>query len=130
MLKWCLTVIPFFVLTSTIITFVQHSQSAHFDVNYVSELFGGYGPNLRYELGTFDLETWVCDIAIFDKISPTGSLGFDAECVIETGTRWLLLIWVLISSMVAQLGWWLLQEEKLNIASALQLKSIMRAEYV
>lgn len=66
-------------------------MSFHFNVDYVSKSWGSYGQDQIYERGMFDLETWVCDIAVYDDLSPVGSVGFGAACTAELAARWFLL---------------------------------------
>jgi hypothetical protein len=130
LLKWALTLIPFFLFVSTVLSFSQHKLSSHFNVNYVSKFWGSYGPDRNYEQGIFDLETWVCDIAVYDNVSPVGSVGFGAACTVELAARWLLLPWLTISSIVASLSWWLIYEETKSVVRSQLVKSIMRMEIV
>lgn len=130
LLKWSLTFITFFLFVSTVLSFSQHTQSSHFNVNYISQFWGGYGPDRNYEQGLFDLETWVCDIAVYDNASPVGPAGFGTQCVVELASRWLLIPWLVVASAVASLSWWLIYKETKNVIRAQLVKSIMRMEIV
>ncbi|KAF2430883.1 hypothetical protein EJ08DRAFT_733892 [Tothia fuscella] len=129
-LKWCLTVTPCFIMISVLLTFVQHTQSSHFDIRYISALYGGYGPKRQYEPGVFDLETWVCDLAVFDNISPVLVQGFGTRCEIELVARWLLVPWLISSLLVAGATWYFVRDENARSKQVLKLKVLERLQYV
>lgn len=115
-------------LVSLLTIFVSHLRSAHFDVNYKDPYSGGYGPWGRYAKGTFDLETWTCDLAAFEG-SPSIQT-FSKQCRIEQAARWALVPFCIVSVLAAGLGWWAMSNEKANVDECIKLKEVDRRQYV
>ena len=77
------------MLIFTSLQFVVHAISAHFDPSYRSPKNDAFGPGAYYEKGTFDLETWTCDLAG----KPVKAMGnsYQTQCLVEKASRWILI---------------------------------------
>ncbi|KAF2103211.1 hypothetical protein NA57DRAFT_72191 [Rhizodiscina lignyota] len=86
-----------------------HNASAHFDPTYTyytaddSSFNGSWGPNNKYSGGTFDLETWSCDLT---DVSEVSFPEFGARCWVEKIARWLLIPWAFSAAAAAALAYY------------------------
>ena len=69
--------------------FSINSMSSHFDSSYRST-YGSYGPNDMYDGGTFDLESWSCELVGF-PVSHDNSELLKRHCKLEKASRWVTL---------------------------------------
>lgn len=74
-------------------------MSSHFNVYYTSRR-GGFGREGVYDRGTFDLETWSCEL----KDVPGAMVAWDdytMQCHLERAGRWMMIPYLLIGVSVA-----------------------------
>ena len=94
------------LLTCRPLQFAVHANSAHFDASYQNPLYHGFGLGAYYDKGTFDLETWTCDL-VGKLVDPMGS-SFQRQCRIESAARWLLVALFVLSVAAALIPLYLL----------------------
>ena len=83
------------ILLSMVAIFVTHKSSSRFSRNYVSRR-GGFGPDGFYDRGTFDLETWSCDLKS-SRGAEVARDDYSSQCQIEEVGRWMMVPFLLIS---------------------------------
>jgi hypothetical protein len=79
-----------FCVATLVLVFIQHGNSARFDVTTLlaqsrDSVADQDQPLITYSAGTFDLESWSCDLARF---APS---NFNATCQLEMAERYLLI---------------------------------------
>jgi hypothetical protein len=95
------------ILFALISTLVAHKSSSHVNVRYVrtqaDRLSAADG--LRYNFGTFDLETWSCEW----KSVPGAEMVWDdygAQCHIELAGRSMMILFLIMGTVLAGLSIW------------------------
>jgi hypothetical protein len=96
-----------FVLFSLVSIFVTHKSASHFREGYImrkaDRTSSSMNPNdddLRYNIGTFDLETWSCEL----KSVPGAMMVWDdysKQCGIEMAGRALMIPFVVVAFLCA-----------------------------
>lgn len=81
------------ILLSMVALFVTHKSSSRFSGNYVSRR-GGFGPDGFYDRGTFDLETWACDLKSA-RGAEVARDDYASQCQIEIVGRWMMVPFLL-----------------------------------
>ncbi|KAF2204238.1 hypothetical protein GQ43DRAFT_365064 [Delitschia confertaspora ATCC 74209] len=82
------------ILFSMVALFVTHKSSSHFSVRYMSRK-GGFGKDGIYNRGTFDLETWSCEL----QSIPGAKVAWDdyaSQCRIEVAGRMMMVPFLLL----------------------------------
>lgn len=98
------TIIILFALISI---FVTHRSSSHFNIRYISRAadLPSADDGMRYKIGTFDLETWSCEL----KTVPGAQMVWDdysAQCGIEVAGRLSMIAVLAIGTALAGLSIW------------------------
>jgi hypothetical protein len=81
------------ILLSMVAIFVTHKSSSHFSVVYMSRK-GGFGKDGFYDRGTFDLETWSCELKAIPGAEPAWE-DYASQCRIEEAGRWMMVPFLL-----------------------------------
>jgi hypothetical protein len=96
------------VLFALVSISVTHRSTSHFRdgyVNFVASRMddGNPGDNFfRYNIGTFDLETWSCDVRGASMVQE----DYAKQCAIEVAGRALMIPFVILAWSVAAIGIW------------------------
>lgn len=100
--------------------FIIHAISAHFDPNNrYSD--GAYGlTDNQYDRGTFDLETWTCELHVYPALKSDRSM-LAQQCTFEKTSRWLSLALFLFSTAIVGATMWVLATEK-SLVQALKVR--------
>ncbi|KAL5413865.1 hypothetical protein PMIN03_003545 [Paraphaeosphaeria minitans] len=96
------TILILFALISTL---VAHKSSSHVNVRYVTNKAdrSSAAEGLRYNIGTFDLETWSCEW----KSIPGAEMvwmDYGAQCSIEVAGRSLMCLFLVVTTALAGLS--------------------------
>jgi hypothetical protein len=100
-----------FVLFALVSISVTHRSTSHFRdgyVNFVASRMddGNPGDNFfRYNIGTFDLETWSCELKDVRGASMVQE-DYAKQCAIEVAGRALMIPFVILAWTVAAIGIW------------------------
>ncbi|KAJ4294342.1 hypothetical protein N0V90_008032 [Kalmusia sp. IMI 367209] len=95
------------ILFALISIFVTHKSTSHFNVRYITNKADRPSSNdgMRYNIGTFDLETWSCEL----KSVPGAEMVWDdygAQCSIEVAGRGVMVVFLVVGSALAGLSIW------------------------
>jgi hypothetical protein len=99
------------VLFALVSISVTHRSTSHFRdgyVNFVASRMdnGSPGDNFfRYNIGTFDLETWSCELKDVRGASMVQE-DYAKQCAIEVAGRALMIPFVILAWTVAAIGIW------------------------
>ncbi|KAJ4344958.1 hypothetical protein N0V95_006071 [Ascochyta clinopodiicola] len=92
------------VLTALIAIFVSHKASSLFDYKLIPESPNAVSPSgykyYRYDAGTFDIETWTCELEKPDIVGEARK-DYKAQCGIEVAGRTILVPFFLVAVAVA-----------------------------
>ncbi|KAF2728654.1 hypothetical protein EJ04DRAFT_448899 [Polyplosphaeria fusca] len=87
------------ILFSLVSTFVTHKSTSHFLEGYINRKADRPGEGIRYNIGTFDLETWSCEL----KDVPGARMVADdyaRQCSVEIAGRLILIPFLIITFVV------------------------------
>jgi hypothetical protein len=102
------------VLFALVSIFVTHKSSSKFRdgyVNFRASRLNDPNPNnqtetfFRYNIGTFDLETWSCELKSVAGASMVWS-DYSKQCAIEVAGRAIMIPFLLFACAVAGVGIW------------------------
>lgn len=100
------------VLFAMIAIFVTHKSSSHFVDSYVSQRVSSMSSAaptfdlvFRYDIGTFDLETWSCELKRV-KGAQMVQDDYAKQCAIEVAGRTILVPFAFAAWLVAAVGIW------------------------
>ncbi|KAK7190946.1 hypothetical protein DPSP01_009155 [Paraphaeosphaeria sporulosa] len=98
------TILILFALISTL---VAHKSSSHVNVRYVTSKADrpSAADGLRYNIGTFDLETWSCEW----KSIPGAEMvwmDYGAQCSVEVAGRSIMCLFLVVTTALAGLSIW------------------------
>lgn len=107
-------IVVVFALISVFITHKSSSQFRDGYVNFSVTFMNGQKPNpkiaptpkfFRYSLGTFDLETWSCELK---DVRGTGMARdeYSKQCGIEVAGRAAMIAFMVLAWLVAAIGIW------------------------
>lgn len=99
------------VLTALIAMFTSHKNSSKFESNLIPETPNAVSPSgfryYRYDSGTFDLETWTCELENMKGVGEARK-DYKAQCEIEVAGRTIMAPFFLVALAVAALSVWML----------------------
>ncbi|KAJ4357707.1 uncharacterized protein N0V89_002283 [Didymosphaeria variabile] len=95
------------ILFALISTFVTHKSTSHVKVKYITNKAErpSAADGMRYNIGTFDLETWSCEW----KTIPGAEMVWDdyaAQCHIEVAGRSMMILFLIVGIGLAGLSIW------------------------
>lgn len=100
------------ILFAMIAMFVTHNNSSRFRESYITqhvasmhEAPAGLELVFRYDIGTFDLETWSCELKGV-KGAQMVQDDYAKQCAIEVAGRAILVPFALVAWCVAAVGIW------------------------
>lgn len=108
-LHFCNSVLVLFSLVSI---FITHKSTSHFHERYVTQQAGRFNdPNnpfnndddddgIIYNRGTFDLETWSCELRAVQGARSVWS-EYDKQCSLEVAGRILVIPFVITTFLIA-----------------------------
>jgi hypothetical protein len=95
------------VLFSLVSIFITNKSSSHFRSRYImrkadrSNAFGSSdNDGIRYNIGTFDLETWSCELKNVEGARAVWS-EYERQCQVETAGRVIAVPFVVASFLIA-----------------------------
>ncbi|KAF9738567.1 hypothetical protein PMIN02_005887 [Paraphaeosphaeria minitans] len=96
------TILILFALISTL---VAHKSSSHVNVRYVTNKAdrSSAAEGLRYNIGTFDLETWSCEWMSIPGAEMVW-MDYGAQCSIEVAGRSLMCLFLVVTTALAGLS--------------------------
>ncbi|KAF9693454.1 hypothetical protein EKO04_008409 [Ascochyta lentis] len=91
-------------VTALIAIFVSHKASSAFDYKLIPRTPNAVSPSgykyYRYDAGTFDLETWACELENPESVGEARK-DYQAQCNIEVAGRMILVPFFLVALTVA-----------------------------
>lgn len=95
------------VLFALVSTYVTHKSSSHFNERYINYKAdrASSDDGMRYNIGTFDLETWSCEL----KIVPGAfmvSEDYRKQCAIEMAGRDMMIPFLIVAWVLCGLSIW------------------------
>lgn len=99
------------VMTALIAMFVSHKASSSFEYELIPGTPNAVSPSgyryYRYDSGTFDLETWTCELEYVKGVGEARK-DYKAQCEIEVAGRTIMVPFFLVALAVAGLSVWAL----------------------
>ena len=103
------------VLFSLVSIFITHKMASHFRESYImrkasnSSAFPS-SPNaleggVRYNIGTFDLETWSCELKSVQGAQMVWQ-DYNQQCDIELAGRWIMAPFVVVAFLLVGTAIW------------------------
>jgi hypothetical protein len=102
------------VLFALVSIYVTHKSSSHFHDGYVNlrtSRLNDNDPNdptgkvFRYNIGTFDLETWSCELKGVSGAAMVQD-DYGKQCAVEVAGRAIMIPYVITAWVVAGIGIW------------------------
>lgn len=98
------------ILFALVSIYVTHKSTSHFRDGYVNFRASRMNDNstenfFRYNIGTFDLETWACELKEV-RGAATVKDDYGMQCGVEVAGRAIMIPFVIIAWLVAGLGIW------------------------
>ncbi|KAF2261433.1 hypothetical protein CC78DRAFT_619396 [Lojkania enalia] len=93
------------VLFSLVSIYVTHKMTSHFSARYVNFKADHTDEGVWYRIGTFDLETWSCEL----KTEPGAKIvweDYGMQCEIEIAARWVMIPFMICAFAVALTTIW------------------------
>jgi hypothetical protein len=103
-----------FALAALIYILAIHSQSAHFDPDYKAQ-------NGIYDQGTFDVETWTCELAAYTGAQDVHDI-FSGQCPLETAGRGMFVVLCLVAFAAAGTAFWATGKEKQRVRQGIEAR--------
>ncbi|KAF2184496.1 hypothetical protein K469DRAFT_667116 [Zopfia rhizophila CBS 207.26] len=91
------------ILLAMVSVFVTHKSTSHFRTGYVMRKADRPGKGVIYNIGTFDLETWSCELKTVEGARMVWE-DYSRQCKIEEAGRMMMVPFFLIGMIVAALG--------------------------
>lgn len=96
-------------LATLICTFVIHRLSAHYDPGYLTT---------RYDRGTFDPETWACEMPLSHNLWGRDGAILHRQCSFEKSSRWVSVCIFVLSAIFGAVMVYVLSAEKEVVAQS------------
>ena len=98
------TILILFALISINVT---HKSSSHVNVRYIASKVNrpSVADGLRYNIGTFDLETWSCEWIPVEGAAMVRD-DYAAQCHLEVAGRGMMVVFLIIGIALAGLSIW------------------------
>lgn len=95
------------VLLALISIYVTHKSSSHFSERYINNKADrpSSEDGIRYNRGTFDLETWSCELRTVDGARMVQE-DYAQQCVVEMAGRFIMIPFLVVGSALAALSIW------------------------
>ncbi|KAF2018250.1 hypothetical protein BU24DRAFT_440884 [Aaosphaeria arxii CBS 175.79] len=91
------------VLFSLVSIFVTHKSTSHFFEGYVIRKADRPGEGVRYNIGTFDLETWSCELKTVEGAKMVWE-DYSRQCDIEQAGRAVMIPFMIVAFVIAAVG--------------------------
>jgi len=98
------SIVVLLALVSISVTHKSTSQFRERYINYVADRPSSMD-GMRYRIGTFDLETWSCELSTVNGARMVWE-DYGRQCVIETAGRGLLICFMVVACALAGLSIW------------------------
>ncbi|PVI07874.1 hypothetical protein DM02DRAFT_511908 [Periconia macrospinosa] len=96
------------ILFALVSLYMTHKSSSHFSeryINFKADLSTSSEDGMRYNRGTFDLETWSCELATVPGASMV-SEDYGRQCAAEIAGRGMMIPWLILGWGLTGLSIW------------------------
>ncbi|RMZ66080.1 hypothetical protein GMOD_00005147 [Pyrenophora seminiperda CCB06] len=98
----------FVVLIALVLIEFTHAKTAHFRADYINDLASQRNATqtyVRYNRGTFDLETWTCELYRTQGVGMVQD-DYGKQCADEIAGRGVMIPFMLLAWLIAGVGIW------------------------
>ncbi|KAF2466870.1 uncharacterized protein BDR25DRAFT_235768 [Lindgomyces ingoldianus] len=91
------------ILLSMVAIYVTHKSTSHFSERYINRKADRPGDGVRYNIGTFDLETWSCELQSVKGAEMVWE-DYGRQCKVEMAGRAVMIPFLVVGFVLAAVG--------------------------